>query len=73
LGATLVAPHAGELIHEVALAMQTRLTLRDLARTVHAYPTLAEAFRRAGDQAMRERYKPWMQALTRGYLAFRRH
>ena len=39
LGATIVAPRAGEMIHEVALAMRTRMFTGRLAQTVHAYPT----------------------------------
>lgn len=43
LGATLVGPHATELVHEVALAVQAGVTLADLAATIHAHPTLAES------------------------------
>ena len=39
LGATVVAPHAGEMIHEFAVALDRRLKLADLARTIHVYPT----------------------------------
>ena len=39
LGATIVAPHAGELIHEYGLALYRRLKVADLARLVHVYPT----------------------------------
>jgi len=45
-GATVVAPHAGELIHELALAMQLRARGRDISRLVHAYPTYAQLHRR---------------------------
>ena len=46
LGASILGPHAGELIHEIALAMQTRATIGDISATIHAYPTLAQAHRR---------------------------
>ena len=49
LGATILGAHAGELIHEVALAMQTGATLRDLSATIHAYPTLAQIHRRTAN------------------------
>ena len=43
LGATLVGPHATELVHEVALAVQAGVSLNEVAATIHAHPTLAEA------------------------------
>jgi dihydrolipoyl dehydrogenase len=43
LGASMVGPHVTELIHEVALAAQNRLSLDAIARTIHAHPTLSEA------------------------------
>ncbi len=39
VGATIVAARAGELIHEPALAMATRMFTGRLAATTHAYPT----------------------------------
>ncbi len=47
LGATIVAPRAGEMIQELTLAIQYRLTARDIAATIHAYPTWTEAVRLA--------------------------
>ena len=49
LGASLLGPHAGELIHEVALAMKAGATVGDLSATIHAYPTLAQIHRRAAN------------------------
>lgn len=49
LGATLLGPHAGELIHEIALAMRLNAGLRELSETIHAYPTLAQSIRRAAN------------------------
>ena len=46
VGATVMAPHAGELIHELALAMQVRARARDITRLIHAYPTYAQLHRR---------------------------
>ena len=39
VGATVVAPVAGEIINELALAIQSKLTLRQLGSTIHVYPT----------------------------------
>jgi pyruvate/2-oxoglutarate dehydrogenase complex dihydrolipoamide dehydrogenase (E3) component len=41
LGAQIVAARAGELIAELALAIDHRLTLADLSGTIHVYPTYA--------------------------------
>ena len=50
LGATIVAPRAGEMIHEVALAMRTNMFTGRLAQTVHAYPTWSMAIQEAAAQ-----------------------
>ena len=42
-----VGPHAVEIIHEVALAMRHKLTVRDIAETVHAHPTVSEVVKLA--------------------------
>lgn len=42
LGVHIVGPHASELIAEATLAMQMKGTIKDLAETIHAHPTLAE-------------------------------
>jgi dihydrolipoamide dehydrogenase len=46
LGATIIGPQAGELIHEIVLAMQAGLPFRRIAQTIHVYPTLAQVNRR---------------------------
>lgn len=50
LGATIVAARAGEMIHEVALAMRTGMFAGRLAQTVHAYPSWSVAVRLAAAQ-----------------------
>lgn len=45
LGATVVAPHAAEIIHELALAVKHQLTAVDLASTPHAFLSWSEAVR----------------------------
>jgi pyruvate/2-oxoglutarate dehydrogenase complex dihydrolipoamide dehydrogenase (E3) component len=47
LGATIVAPHAGELIQPWCLAIAKRLKIAALASFVPPYPTLGEASKRA--------------------------
>ena len=43
VGAHMLAPGAGEMIQEVALAISQELTLAQVARLVHVYPTLSTA------------------------------
>lgn len=47
LGATVVCPHAGEVIHELSLAIQYGIKARDVAATLHAFPSWSEAVRAA--------------------------
>ncbi|PYZ99673.1 pyridine nucleotide-disulfide oxidoreductase [Gammaproteobacteria bacterium 2W06] len=47
IGASLLAPHAGEIIHELGLAIAEKVPLRRVAGMVHAYPTLAQIIKRA--------------------------
>lgn len=42
VGAHIVGAHAGELIHEFVLAMTHRLSLADLNRAIHVYPTFSK-------------------------------
>jgi pyruvate/2-oxoglutarate dehydrogenase complex dihydrolipoamide dehydrogenase (E3) component len=49
LGATIVAPHAGEMIGELTLALQAGIPLKTLATVIHAYPTLAEGIRKLAE------------------------
>lgn len=55
LGATIVAPRAGEMIHEIVLAMHTKLFTGRLVQAVHAYPTWSMAIQEAAAQFFSER------------------
>ena len=66
-GASLVGAHAGELIHELALAMQVNVKVKDIAAMVHAYPTYAQIHRRTINksyahllQSKKVRFLVWM-------------
>ena len=63
LGATIVAAHAGDMLSEITLAMVGKLGLGTLAKTIHPYPTQAEAIKRAADAYNRTRLKPWVKAV----------
>lgn len=47
LGVHIVGPYASEMIAEAAVAMEFGATSEDIARSVHAHPTLAEAMKEA--------------------------
>ena len=72
LGATVVARHAGEMISELTLAMVGGLGLKDLAHTIHPYPTQAEAFKKVGDAYSRTRLTPLIRGLFRHWLSWTR-
>lgn len=58
LGATIVAPHAGDLIAQVTQAMKLKVGLGALGDVIFPYPTSAEALRKAADQHRRKRLTP---------------
>ncbi len=72
LGATIVTRHAGEMISELTLAMVGGLGLGTLARTIHTYPTQAEAIKRAADAYNRTRLTPRVKSLFTKWLAWTR-
>jgi dihydrolipoamide dehydrogenase len=47
LGVHIIGPNAGEMIAEGTLAIEYGASSEDIARTCHAHPTLAEAFKEA--------------------------
>ncbi|MFD2740373.1 dihydrolipoyl dehydrogenase [Sulfitobacter aestuarii] len=47
LGCHIIGPGAGDLIHEVCVAMEFGASAQDLAMTCHAHPTYSEAVREA--------------------------
>lgn len=55
LGATVVARHAGEMINDLSLAMVAGIGLHTMAGVIHAYPTQAEAIRKAAEACARSR------------------
>jgi pyruvate/2-oxoglutarate dehydrogenase complex dihydrolipoamide dehydrogenase (E3) component len=63
VGAHIVGAHAGELIHEVVLAMKQRLSVTELGSMIHVYPTLTQANQQAGVDAILKNlssYKKWL-------------
>ena len=68
LGATIVARHAGDMINGITLAMVSGIGLSTIARTIHTYPTQAEAIKKAADAYMRTRLTPWIARLLRWWV-----
>lgn len=72
VGATIVAPHAGDLISEITVAMKHGIGLKQIGSTIHPYPTQAEAIRKLGDQFNRTRLTPFVKSLFRTWLSWTR-
>ena len=72
LGATLVARHAGEMINELSLAITSGLGLSAIGRTIHPYPTQAEAVKKLADAYNRTRLTPFVRRVLTGWLKWRR-
>ena len=70
LGATVVAPAAGESIAELTALIRGGGTVADLSQTIHAYPTYSEGPARAAEQWWTRRYlTPRGRCLLRPLLA----
>jgi pyruvate/2-oxoglutarate dehydrogenase complex dihydrolipoamide dehydrogenase (E3) component len=72
VGATIVATNAGDLISEITLAMTGGLGLKNIASTIHPYPTQADAIRKIGDQFNKTRLTPMVASLFKKWLAWTR-
>lgn len=55
IGAHIIGPNAGELIHELVIAIKSGLTVKDISSTIHVYPTLALGTRQTTDLYFREK------------------
>jgi pyruvate/2-oxoglutarate dehydrogenase complex dihydrolipoamide dehydrogenase (E3) component len=72
VGATIVGPHAGDLISEISVAMAGRLGLGQLGNVIHPYPTMAEAIRKCGDAYNRSRLTPTVKKIFARWLEWSR-
>jgi pyruvate/2-oxoglutarate dehydrogenase complex dihydrolipoamide dehydrogenase (E3) component len=71
LGACIVGPHAGELIAEYSLAMSTGLSVSDLSKTIHLYPSLAQINRRVADIRLKASLTPFKQKILKTCFGLR--
>jgi len=72
LGATIVARHAGEMINELSLAMTAGLGLSAIGKTIHPYPTQAEAIKKLADAYNRTRLTPFVKKILSVWLKWQR-
>ncbi|NJK63492.1 MAG: FAD-dependent oxidoreductase [Synechococcaceae cyanobacterium SM2_3_1] len=73
LGATIVGPSAGELLHEIVLAMNYKLPVSALTG-IHVYPTLSEVNAKAALQLSKQKYakNQGLQNFLRGFFGWLR-
>nr|NIT61280.1 NAD(P)/FAD-dependent oxidoreductase [Fodinibius sp.]NIV15905.1 mercuric reductase [Fodinibius sp.]NIY29860.1 mercuric reductase [Fodinibius sp.] len=71
LGATIYGKQAGDLIGEYALAMRNGVTLRNIADTIHPYPSYGLGVRRAADQWYVQSQSTWMVKLIKWVFGYR--
>jgi pyruvate/2-oxoglutarate dehydrogenase complex dihydrolipoamide dehydrogenase (E3) component len=66
LGAHVLAPQGGELLHEFVLAMQNNLGVGSITGTIHVYPTLSQAVRRTTNKYYAEKiFSGWIPKVTK--------
>jgi pyruvate/2-oxoglutarate dehydrogenase complex dihydrolipoamide dehydrogenase (E3) component len=68
VGATVVAPDAGDLISAIALVIRYGGRLADLSSAVFPYPTISTALRQAGDVYRRSAVTPRLKTALRYYF-----
>lgn len=65
IGAHIIAPHAGELIHELALAVQEKMKVSKITSLVHAYPSYSQLNKRLAGQYFTDRlFSPLVKKLV---------
>lgn len=73
VGATIVSPRAGESLAEVVLAARHQLRARDIAASMHAYPTYADGVWKAAlAQLQDDLARPWLRRVVKMLQSVRR-
>ena len=71
LGASILAPHAGEMIHIWALAVTKGIKIAAVAETIAPYPSWSEASKRAAGAYFTEQlFSKYTQRLVKFLLKF---
>jgi hypothetical protein len=71
VGAHVLAPAAGELVHELALGVRERWSLARLASLIHVYPTLSTSVAQLAAEAAFEGAARYRWVVRAGSLAAR--
>jgi pyruvate/2-oxoglutarate dehydrogenase complex dihydrolipoamide dehydrogenase (E3) component len=71
VGAHIIGPQAGELIHEVILAMKQRLSINALGSMIHVYPTLTQVNQQAGLDAVLGKLGSYQKLLSYYFRVWR--
>lgn len=69
MGATMVSPHAGESIGEMALAITSGLKISAVGAAIHPYPTQAEIWKRLANAHLKESFTPLIARIFKGFLS----
>lgn len=73
IGGCIVGPRAGESLAEVTFAVQHAMKARDIAATIHPYPTYGDGVWNAAVAQLREDLeRPWLQRIAGLLLRWRR-
>ncbi len=65
VGAHIIAPHAGEMIHELALAVQEKMKVSKITSLVHAYPSYSQLNKRLAGQYYKDRlFSPFTKKMV---------
>ncbi|MBI3990883.1 MAG: FAD-dependent oxidoreductase [Candidatus Omnitrophica bacterium] len=73
LGAHLLGPSAGELLHEYVLAMKEEIPITKISQTIHVYPTLSQGVKRACDQYYKEKlFSGWLPKVAKKLIRLMR-
>jgi pyruvate/2-oxoglutarate dehydrogenase complex dihydrolipoamide dehydrogenase (E3) component len=72
LAATLVAPHAGELIGQIASLLRRGGSVAEFSGDIFPYPTAADVLRKAGDTYRRTQLTPRIRGVLGRYFAVTR-
>lgn len=72
LGATIVGPHAGELLAEFNLAVKNKLGLKAILGTIHPYPTFSEANKSVATEWRKKSIPQRLLPIAQRYFAWKR-
>lgn len=65
VGGHILAPHAGDMIGVLTLAVKMGLTAAAIGSLIHPYPTIAESVKQAAEQRLKASFTGWRKSLVR--------